>query len=82
MGSVQQLLDQPEGGRAWLLGLRHKPYAEAHEALCSLPGEQLQSLACGMYAPTCLQHVLQEQGRPTILMLLGCCQPQHSHCML
>lgn len=39
VGSVQQLLDKPEGGREWLLGLRHKPYAEAHEALCSLPGE-------------------------------------------
>ena len=38
VGSVQALLDKPEGGRAWLLGLRDKPYAEAHEALCSLPG--------------------------------------------
>jgi hypothetical protein len=38
VGSVQQLLDKPEGGSAWLLGLRDRPYAEAHEALCSLPG--------------------------------------------
>lgn len=38
VGSVQQLLEQPEGGVSWLLSLRDKPYAEAHEALCSLPG--------------------------------------------
>lgn len=38
VGSVQQLLEKPEGGVSWLLSLRDKPYAEAHEALCSLPG--------------------------------------------
>jgi hypothetical protein len=38
VGSVAELLDKPGGGRDWLLGLRDRPYAEAHEALCSLPG--------------------------------------------
>ncbi|WIA29588.1 hypothetical protein OEZ86_012079 [Tetradesmus obliquus] len=46
VGSVQQLLSQPGGGEAWLLGLRDKPYAEAHEALCSLPGVGPKVAAC------------------------------------
>lgn len=37
-GSVAKLLERPEGGAAWLLGLREVPYPEAVEALCTLPG--------------------------------------------
>jgi hypothetical protein len=43
---VQQLLAKPGGGEAWLLSLRDKPYAEAHEALCSLPGVGPKVAAC------------------------------------
>jgi hypothetical protein len=43
---VQQLLAKPGGGEAWLLSLRGKPYAEAHEALCSLPGVGPKVAAC------------------------------------
>eukprot|EP00775_Hariotina_reticulata_P014646 gene14646-14794_t len=46
VGSVQQLLEKPEGGAAWLLGLRQKPYLEAQEALCSLPGIGPKVAAC------------------------------------
>lgn len=46
VGSVQQLLEKPEGGSAWLLSLRSKPYPEAHEALCTLPGIGPKVAAC------------------------------------
>jgi hypothetical protein len=46
VGSVQQLLAKPGGGEAWLLSLRDKPYNEAHEALCSLPGVGPKVAAC------------------------------------
>jgi endonuclease III len=46
VGSVQQLLAKPGGGQAWLLSLRDKPYNEAHEALCSLPGVGPKVAAC------------------------------------
>jgi hypothetical protein len=46
VGSVQQLLEKPGGGAAWLLGLREKPYVEAQEALCSLPGVGPKVAAC------------------------------------
>ena len=37
-GSAAALSAKPGGGAAWLLGLRSVPYAEASEALCTLPG--------------------------------------------
>lgn len=46
VGSVQQLMAKPEGGEAWLHSLRSKPYAEAHAALCSLPGIGPKVAAC------------------------------------
>lgn len=45
-GSVAQLLARPEGGTAWLRGLRVAPYAEATEALCALPGIGPKVAAC------------------------------------
>jgi len=37
-GSVALLRSKPGGGAAWLRELRDVPYAEAVEALCTLPG--------------------------------------------
>ena len=37
-GSVALLRSKPGGGAAWLRTLRDVPYAEAAEALCTLPG--------------------------------------------
>lgn len=45
-GSVAKLLERPEGGAAWLLGLRDVPYPEAVEALCTLPGIGPKVAAC------------------------------------
>ena len=38
VGSAALLAAKEGGGAAWLQGLRSVPYAEASEALCSLPG--------------------------------------------
>ena len=37
-GSVALLRSKPGGGATWLQALRSVPYAEAAEALCTLPG--------------------------------------------
>ena len=37
-GSVALLRSKPGGGAAWLRALRDVPYADAVEALCTLPG--------------------------------------------
>lgn len=38
VGSVASLMARDGGGAAWLQGLRDVSYAEASEALCTLPG--------------------------------------------
>jgi N-glycosylase/DNA lyase len=46
VGAVAALRDMPQGGAAWLQGLRKEPYAAAHEALCALPGIGPKVAAC------------------------------------
>ena len=46
-GSVLQLLAKPEGGDAWLQGLRSASYEEALSALTTLPG--VRWLTCLLY---------------------------------
>lgn len=38
MQTVAELQSKPEGGDAWLMGLREVPYPEASAALCTLMG--------------------------------------------
>ena len=45
-GTVRKLLERPEGGRQWLMGLREAPYKEAQEALMTLPGIGPKVAAC------------------------------------
>ena len=45
-GSVAALRAKPEGGTAWLQGLRAVPYREAVEALCTLPGIGPKACPC------------------------------------
>lgn len=46
VGSVQYLLDRPEGGREWLMSLREVDFEEAVEELCQLPGVGPKVAAC------------------------------------
>ncbi len=56
---MQQLLQKPQGGEQWLLGLRGVPYSEAVGELCSLcgVGPKVGSILCttvdsqGYYVP-------------------------------
>jgi len=46
VGSAAELARKDGGGEAWLLGLRDKNYAEALEALTSLPGVVARRARC------------------------------------
>lgn len=46
VGAAQELAEKPEGGIAWLEGLRRVPFEEAVEQLCTLPGVGPKVAAC------------------------------------
>ena len=63
-GSAAALAAKPGGGEAWLLGLREASYAEAAEALCTLPGVGPKVAACiCLFALDKHEAIPGEQGR-------------------
>ena len=46
VGSVEELVNKPQGGREWLLSLRDVSFNQAVEELCTLPGVGPKVAAC------------------------------------
>ena len=81
--TVQQLLQKPQGGEQWLLGLRGLPYSEAVGELCSLcgVGPKVGCILCTLAVitnsafllPVVQLHTLYDMGAKVgIFIVRGC----------